>query len=297
MNIRNIFIAILLFAACMALQSCARSSGYLLKETEIGMSKTEVVKSFLSPTKIHEPVTNFYGESIELWEYEYNHFYFLNDTVVLKEYSHETWPEAKEKIYRTEFRKIAEERKDGKELFRIGLGVGGGGTAAVCEECMESALTAQLSGRARVMIKINDEWWVGAQPFFSGKGGDVYEHHGEDWRSNNTYWTHLMLITDYYPIKKFFFELGGGVSIYNTYDQHISTRPNYPTLVHGEGFGIIAGVGYDFRISKDFVLTPTASYFHSFLTDVDLNSYKVLYDRKNLNEFDMSVTICFTPRM
>jgi hypothetical protein len=187
--------------------------------------------------------------------------------------------------------------KEKTEIFRIGLGAGGGVSARICEECRESAWMGQLSGRARVMIKINDKWWVGAQPIFSGKGGDVYESHGEDWRNNNTYWDHLMLITDYYPVKNFFVELGGGISFYNSYDQYISTRQNYPTLVHGEGFGIVTGIGYDIRISEDFVVMPTASYFHSFLRNVDLNSYKIIYDKKSLNEFDISITVSFTPRM
>jgi hypothetical protein len=189
------------------------------------------------------------------------------------------------------------ESNEKAEIFRIGLGAGGGVAARICEECRESAWMGQLSGRARVMIKINDKWWICAQPLFSGKGGDVYESHAEDWRSNNTYWTHLMLITDYYPIKKFFIELGGGISFYNSYDKHISTRSDYPTLVHGEGFGIVAGLGYDIRISEDFVLTPTASYIHAFLRNIDLNSYKIIYDKKSLNEFDVSVTVSFTPRM
>jgi hypothetical protein len=67
--------------------------------------------------------------------------------------------------------------------------------------------------------------------------------------------------------------------------------------VHGEGFGIVAGLGYDIRISEDFVLTPTASYIHAFLRNIDLNSYKIIYDKKSLNEFDVSVTVSFTPRM
>jgi hypothetical protein len=106
-----------------------------------------------------------------------------------------------------------------------------------------------------------------------------------------------MLITDYYPIKKIFFELGGGVSIYNAYDQHISIRLDYPTLVHGEGFGMLLGVGYDYRFAENFVLTPSVSYFHAFLRNLDLNSYKILYKNKNLNQFDVSVTVCFAPRM
>jgi hypothetical protein len=155
----------------------------------------------------------------------------------------------------------------------------------------------QFSGRARIMIRINDRWWVGVEPFFSGKGGDVYENHGEDWRSDHTYWNHLMLVANYYPVNKFFIELGGGVSIYNTYDQHISTRQDYPTLVHSEGFGIVIGIGDDIRISEAFVITPTASYFHAFLKNLDLNSYKILYNKKTLKEFDLGVTVSFTPRI
>ena len=299
MKIKHIIFAILFILGCMIIQSCASSSILPYREAEIGMTKGEAVKKLNAPTEIREPVINAFGQTIDVWEYEYNRFYFLNDTIVMKEYSHETWTEAKENIYRTEFRNAADEAlsSNKSEIFRIGLGAGGGVTAPVCEECRESAWMGQFSGRARVMIKINDQWWVGGEPFFSGKGGDAYENHDVDWRSNNTYWTHLMLVANYYPTNKFFIELGGGASIYNSYDQHISTRLDYPTLVHSEGFGIITGIGYDIRISKDFVITPIASYFHAFLRDIDLNSYKILYNKKALKEFDVSVTVSFTPRM
>jgi hypothetical protein len=299
MKIIHIIFAILFILGCMIIQSCAGSSSLPYRDAEIGMTKGEIVKKLNTPNEIREPVVNAFGQTIDVWEYEHNRFYFLSDTIVMKEYSNETWTEAKEKIYRTEFRSATDQaiNENKSEVFRIGLGAGGGVTAPVCEECRESAWMGQLSGRARVMIRINDQWWVGAEPFFSGKGSDVYETHDDDWRSNNTYWSHLMLVANYYPTRKFFFEVGGGVSIYNSYDQHVSTRPDYPTVVHGEGFGIITGIGYDIRISKDFVITPTVSYFHAFLKDLDLNISRIIYNKRALKEFDASVTICFTPRM
>lgn len=140
----------------------------------------------------------------------------------------------------------------------IGLGFGGGHAAASCSGCVDEArhggstfftsVAGGLSSRLALGAEAN-AWITGLGVFNSGETGKT-------WRQD------FALSVYYYPRARpgLFLKTGLTASGYVA---------NYPPLRHsGMGPGILAGLGYDVRVSSALFLRPVLTLTVGFLGDV-----------------------------
>ncbi len=174
-------------------------------------------------------------------------------------------------------------------IFWIGGGFGYGSAGRVCEACDEArhpdgstfqgALGFALN--RRFLIGLETALWVNGWGGFNSKGKKIYRNH-------------LMLMTYWYPFDRagLFTKFGAGLSSYTAYDRYIPYTNFLPSEVHGEGLGLAAGIGYDWKVARQLYISPAITYFYGNLGDLVLNnSSKVAANRKlNLVAFNAALT-------
>jgi outer membrane protein with beta-barrel domain len=132
-----------------------------------------------------------------------------------------------------------------RQGFWIGFGFGGGSARFSCNGCTDTTLTAatghvKLGGTVRPNLLI---------------GGEL-----NAWTKNQNSETltigNVSAIVQYYPAVASGFFLKGGVGFATISDK------NTGATATGNGFGYIVGLGYDFRVARNFSLTPIANVYY-----------------------------------
>lgn len=139
-----------------------------------------------------------------------------------------------------------------REGFYIGFGVGGGSIGIDCEGC-PSDREGGVSGYFRLGGAVSPKLLVGAETNGWTKSDD-----GIDGTVGS-----LSGVAYFYPSLQRDFFVKGGLSLVS------STIEGGGDELSSTGFGLTIGAGYDFRIGRQFAITPYLNYIHALTGEAD----------------------------
>ena len=160
--------------------------------------------------------------------------------------------------------------------FWIGFGGGYGSADVSCDGCGNPDRLGSFSGFLKLGGKLSDQFLLGGE--FNGwskKSSGVTEYLGN-----------ASLAVYFYPwVKQGLFIKGGG-----GFSSYAATGPG-PDIT-GTGWGVIAGLGYDWRVGKNISLTPVANAYFGRPGDLEANGTTVVRGWKQ-NVLDVGLGITF----
>ena len=165
-------------------------------------------------------------------------------------------------------------RPQTREGFGISFGFGSGSAGSECDFCT-SERTSALSGYLRLGGHVNPSLFIG----FESNGWNNSES-GYD-QSLGFY----SAVAQWYPNVDQGFYLKGGLGLASY------TETDGVDEVSASGLGLSLGTGYDFRVGKNFSLTPFANFHVSSKGELDFNDEATgLKVSANLIQFGLGFT-------
>lgn len=144
-----------------------------------------------------------------------------------------------------------------RQGFGISFGIGSGSAAQTCDGCTSDSESG-LSGYLRLGGHLNQNFFVGAE-----SNGWTKSKDGVDTRVG-----HFSGVVQWYPSATMGWYTKGGLGV-----STFSSTDGTDELTSAAG-SISLGGGYDWRVKKNFSLTPYLNYLHSAETEMELNGTK-----------------------
>lgn len=172
-----------------------------------------------------------------------------------------------------------------RQGFWGGLGGGWGSSDVACDDC-DGDREGSGVGYFKLGWTLNERLLVGAEFNIWSK---TFAIERDVEATANLY--NIFGTLTYYPnaASGFFVRGGAGAAIADVDFDFAGTDV---TVEVGTGLGLIAGGGYDFRISPRISITPAANFWYGQLGDVTLRGEPFLNDWKH-NVFDVTIGITF----
>jgi len=168
-----------------------------------------------------------------------------------------------------------------REGFWIGFGLGYGSALATCDDCGNGgreggpAFFLKLGGTVNQRVLLGGEFNLWSK-----------KPEGESLNFYNGSFT----ITFYpWASSAFFIKGGAGLSIV---DMDVFEGTKLVTVDLGDGFGAIAGIGYDLRIRRNMSITPVCNFYLGWPGDLKVGLETVARNWK-FNVLELSVGITF----
>ena len=140
--------------------------------------------------------------------------------------------------------------------FTISFGLGGGGGAFSCDAC-----TDEREGGGVGYLRIGGA--IRQNLILAGESvGWVKDEGNSDLIIGTT-----TFVAQYYPITASGFYLLGGIGVGTV--GTTTTSGSTTTTTSGTGLGLQLGTGYDWRVGKNFSLTPFATFFGTGGVEID----------------------------
>jgi hypothetical protein len=167
-----------------------------------------------------------------------------------------------------------------REGFWIGLGAGYGSAAAKCDDCEANGREKGPAGFLKLGGTLNQKVLLGAE-------FNIWSDSAEGEALN--FYTGTATITFYpWASSGFFVKGGAGVSFV---DADLRQGSKLVTVDLGEGFGAVAGVGYDLRIRRNLSLTPVCNFYLGWPGDLRVGLETVARNwRFNVVEISLGLT-------
>jgi hypothetical protein len=119
-------------------------------------------------------------------------------------------------------------------------------------------------------------------------------------RDDKIYRTFFALIFCHYPWEDdgWFGKAGLGYAAYNAYNRYTPPRldnagKELPSQVHGEGGGVLLGIGYDIQLARELLLSPTLTYTYGSLGSLELNGVRALSGQTPMGLLQLNLAIAF----
>ena len=163
-----------------------------------------------------------------------------------------------------------------KHGFWIGFGAGYGSADVSCDGCGNPDRLGSVSGFLKLGGTLSQQFLLGGE--FDGwtkKSSGITEYLGN-----------ASVAVHFYPSVKygFFLKGGGGMATYRA----TGSGPD----ISGTGWGVIGGIGYDWRVGKNISLTPVANVYFGKPGDLTSKGTTVLRGWKQ-NVLDVGLGITF----
>lgn len=155
---------------------------------------------------------------------------------------------------------LAQGKPQTRQGFNISFGIGGGSAGLECDDfCGEvdretgQTMFLHIGGTVSPQVTVGGE--INGWAKISDDEEDVIAS--------------LMAVVHYYPVptQGFFLSGGAGLTSLSVIDK--TTVPNEE--VTSNAFGLQIGAGYDWRVARNFSLTPYAQYVRGFLGEAQFN--------------------------
>ena len=179
--------------------------------------------------------------------------------------------------------------------FWIGLELGYGFASPVCAACGEEGPQGGTTANVLLGFIFGGNLALGLQASLWVDGAGIYEK-----RDDKIYRTNFMAIAGYYPWDEdpWFAKVGFGFSVYNAYNRYEPARLDpagneLPSQVHGEGGGVLVGIGYDIPLAEEFVLSPTLTYFYGSLGPLVLDNTRAIGEQSPMNLIELNLAFAF----
>ena len=169
--------------------------------------------------------------------------------------------------------------------FWIGAGTGLGSTGVSCGGC-DSEREGGGTGYIRAGWTMNDRLLIGGDVNIWRKGAELEE----GLKATINLYSVLGTAT-FYPSRSsgLFVKGGAGVSLLDT---DVDFAGMNFTVEMGKGLGLLAGVGYDFRVGRRISVTPAMNAWYGDLGDVKVSG-ETLFERWKHNVVDFTIGITF----
>lgn len=148
-----------------------------------------------------------------------------------------------------------------RQGFGISFGLGGGSAGVSCDGC-SSDRTGSLSGYLRLGGYVNPGLFVGGE-----SSGWVHNESSVDETIS-----FLTAVVQWYPqpASGFYLKAGAGFS-------SASADDGFDEIT-AAGFGLTVGTGYDWRVTRNFSLTPYVNYLHTAGAELKANGAGTGFD-------------------
>ncbi len=161
-----------------------------------------------------------------------------------------------------------------REGFGMSFGLGGGSAGSECDFC-DSERTTALSGYLRLGGHVNRKVFVGFE-----SNGWTNSEAGVD-QTLGFYGG----VVQFYPNPEQGFYLKGGLGL------ALYSETDGIDEINSSALGLSAGLGYDFRVGKNFSLTPYANFLMSTKGELTFNDESTgLNVSANLIQFGLGFT-------
>ena len=161
-----------------------------------------------------------------------------------------------------------------RDGFGISFGLGGGSAGISCEECPSERETA-LSGYLRLGGYVSPTLFVGGET-----NGWTKSELGVDGQFGA-----LSAVLQWYPQATNGLYLKGGAGFAST------TLEDADFEIQSNGFAVTAGAGFDWRLTRNFSLTPYVNYLHQLGAEADVNGVGTGFDlNSNIFQFGLGFT-------
>ena len=141
-----------------------------------------------------------------------------------------------------------------RQGFWIGFGLGAGSAGADCADCSDERDTG-VSGYLRMGGTVRPNLLIGGET-----NGWSYSSDGIDQQMG-----FISAVAYFYPAPTSGFYLKGGLGFANY------TAEDDVDELTSSGFGITGGLGYDWRVSRNFSLTPYLNYMRQVGGSLEFN--------------------------
>jgi hypothetical protein len=165
----------------------------------------------------------------------------------------------------------AQSRPNTREGFFISFGVAGGSAKLDCNLCSGNRETGS-AGYLRMGGTVSPRILVGGDA-----GGWLKTINGVDVQTG-----YLVASVYFYPRASGAWYLQGGAGV-----TEVSLSGSGSSDVTGTGFGLVVGTGYDWRVARNFSLTPYVSAMLSSSLDLSVNGTKVGSTTPSLVQFGL----------
>ncbi len=168
----------------------------------------------------------------------------------------------------------AQSRPQTRQGFGISFGLGGGSAGLSCDGCNDDRETG-LSGYLRIGGYLRPNLFLAGE-----SNGWVKSEDGLDQQTG-----FLSAVAQWYPQAATGFYLKGGLGIaQGSLDDGVDE-------ISSSGLGMTVGGGYDFRLGRNFSLTPYINYLQSFGAEAETNGTSTNF---NLNFNVVQLGLGFT---
>jgi len=154
------------------------------------------------------------------------------------------------------------QRPQEREGFWLGLGVEYGSAGISCENCQFAGRASGIDGYLKMGGSITHQVLVGGELDVLSTGEDIKL---PGLAANPATIGNLSAAIYYYPARKAGFFVKGGAGL-GTFVQSDSG-----SSLHGTGFGLLAGMGYDIRVGWTFSITPVIDAYYGHPGTLTLN--------------------------
>jgi hypothetical protein len=178
--------------------------------------------------------------------------------------------------------------------FWIGVGFGYGLANALCEACGESGMQEGSTAAVKLGYGFSQDLLVGLEADLWINGDGVWDRR-DGFDARKIYRNRFMAVAFWQPSREsgFTVKLGAGLSFYSAYNRYLQQNQNSTSLVTGTGVAATIGAGYDLKMSRTLILTPSISYNIGASGDLLLNEHTVVAKEKTLHLLDLSISIVF----
>lgn len=185
-------------------------------------------------------------------------------------------------------------RPDRPFVFWIGGGFGYGSAERICSVCDESRHPGGSSFQGRLGFALNRRLLLGLEAAVWINGWGIWSPK-EVSIGRKIYRNHFLLVSYLYPLRhtRLFAKLGAGFSSFTAYDRYLPYGDSIPSEIHGDGPGLAAGVGYDFKITRQLFISPSMTYYYGILGDLTLNDRIKIASNRRLKLIDFNLAVTF----
>jgi len=168
-----------------------------------------------------------------------------------------------------------------REGFWIGFGFGYGSALVKCDDCGNGGREGGLAGFLKLGGTLNRKVLLGAEVNVWTK-----DEEGDSLNFGNVSGT-----VTYYPWTSSGFFVKGGAG-FAFVDTDFREGNQLTTIDLGDGFGAIAGIGYDLRIRRNLSITPVCNFYFGSPGDLRIGR-EIVARNWRYNVVELSVGLTF----
>ena len=154
---------------------------------------------------------------------------------------------------------LAQGKPQTRQGFNISFGIGGGSAGYDCDGCEDLGRETGTTMFLHIGGTVTPQLTVGGELNGWGKSS----------RAEDSAIGSAMAVVHYYPILTQGLFLSGGAGFTSLAIRDKTTFPD--DEMTSDGFGVQVGVGYDWRVGRNFSLTPYAQYVRAFAGEAEFN--------------------------